>query len=124
MNNPRRERIKQFLQNPQLPARFEFTHDDAHSDRRFSFSLIVAAPLPDRGHRVFWEYLAEVGSKKKPGTLFTPDKWAPELAIAVFEIMKEDLVDTPFKTPKVVVERPNKGMSWLGDLAPLELIKR
>jgi len=39
-------------------------------------------------------------------------------------MMNEDLVDTPFKSPKVVLERPNRGMSWIGDIAPLELIKR
>jgi len=124
VSNPRRDRIKQFLENPQLPAKFEFTHDDPQSDHRIWFSLIVAAPVPDRGHRVFWEYIAEVGFREKPGTLLSPDKWAPELAIAVFEIMKEDLMDTPFKTPKAVVERPNRGLSWIGDIAPLELIKR
>ena len=124
MSNPRRERIKRFLENPQLPARFEFTYDDPHSDHRLWFSLIVSAPIPDRHYKVFWEYLAEVGSQKSPEVRFIPDKWDPELTLAVFDIMKEDLMDTPFKIPKVLVERPNKGISCLGDVTALELIKR
>jgi len=124
MSNPRRDRIRQFLENPQLPAKFEFTHDDPHSDHRLWFSLIVLAPNPDRDYRVPWEYVAEVGFQKGSETRFTADKWGPEFAVAVFDMMNEDLVDTPFKSPKVVLERPNRGMSWIGDIAPLELIKR
>ena len=123
MSNPRRDRIKQFLENPQLPAKFEFTHDDPQSDHRLWFSLIVLAPNPDRDYRVPWEYVAEVGFQKGSETRFTADKWGPEFAVAVFDMMNEDLADTPFKTPTIVLERPKGAMSWIGDIAALELIK-
>jgi len=123
MNNLRRDRIRQFLEHPHLPAKFEFIYDDPHSDHRLWFSLIVSAPNPDRGYKVLWEYIAEVGSRKNSQVRFLPDKWDPEFAVAVFDMMNEDLADTPFKTPTIVLERPKGAMSWIGDIAALELIK-
>ena len=123
MDNLRRDRIRQFLEHPHLPAKFEFTHDDPQSDHRLWFSLIVLAPNPDRDYRVPWEYVAEVGFQKGSETRFTSDKWGPEFAVAVFDMMNEDLADTPFKTPTIVLERPKGAMSWIGDIAALELIK-
>jgi len=124
MSNLRRDRIKRFLESLQLPARFEFTYDDPQSENRLWFTMIISAPIPERGYRVFWEYIAEVGSRKDSQVRFLPDKWDPELTVAVFDMMSEDLVDTPFKVPKVVVERPNRGISCLGEITALELIKR
>ena len=123
MSNLRRDRIKRFLESPQLPARFEFTYDDPQSENRLWFTMIISAPIPERGYRVFWEYIAEVGSRKNSQVRFLPDKWDPEFAVAVFDMMNEDLADTPFKTPTIVLERPKGAMSWIGDIAALELIK-
>jgi len=124
MSTLRRDRILQFLENPQLPASLEFTHDERNSDYRFWFSLIMSAPIPDRDYKVFWEYLGEVGSQKRPGIRFIPDEWDPELTVSVFEMMEEDLIDTPFTIPKVIVERPTRGISCLGDIPALELIRK
>jgi hypothetical protein len=86
--------------------------------------LIVSAPIPDRSYKVFWEYLCEVGSQERPEVRFMPDDWDPELTVAVFDMMKEDLIDTPFTIPKVIVERPTRGISCLGDIPALELVRK
>jgi len=86
--------------------------------------LTICAPDPKAHHRVCWEYLGELGSHSIPGLRLTPDKWMSEIRLFILGIMAEDLAGTPFKVPEIPVERPSKGIAWIGEIAPLEIIRK